>query len=67
MLRVGVPLEEGTVPSGRPARAQQFAISVNSNPLDLATKFCVFCVVCVRLKATTPEASTGGSHVQKRV
>ena len=51
MLRVGVPLEEGTVPSGRPARAQQFAISVNSNSLGLANKFCVFCVVCVKLES----------------
>ena len=55
-----VPLEEGTVPSGRPARAQQFAISVNSNSLGLATKICVFCVVCVKLESH-PGGRTGAA------
>ena len=62
-----VPLEEGTVPSGRPARAQQFAISVNSNPLDLANKFCVFCAFCVRLDVSSRRPARAQRRAKTRL
>ena len=66
VIRVKNKSVEFRVPSGRPARAQQFAISVNSNSLDLANKFCVFCGFCVKLESH-PGGRTGAATCKIRV